>query len=195
MPRRPRVESSSGLFHITSRAVRPARLFATRSDCTLFLYLLSEVERIAIHAYCLLGTHFHLVARGDAAAVAASMRTLKGRYGQEINRRRARVGPLFDSRYAALPIESDEHVSAAFVYIAMNPVEAGIADRPEQWLFGSHRAHAGIDPRPAWLAPIETLGVFPEHADYVGAVSAAMQRREEDNRGSDPGVRPRSECG
>jgi hypothetical protein len=50
--------------------------------------------------------------------------------------------------------------------------------RLNMWPFGSHRAHAGLDPRPDWLAPLDELGVFHGHESYREAVVAAVARIE-----------------
>src|SRR5207249_2444292 len=172
VPRAQRVPSVSGFFHVTSRALRPLRLFADRDDCVLFLQALSRAHAehsLEVHAYCLMGTHFHLVVRAQSDALTRSMRGLKGWYGHELNRRRGRAGPVFDGRYFANAVATEEHASAAIVYVALNPVRAGLTQDPDQWPFSSYRAHAGLEPRPKWLAPLEGLGLFSHEAAYRDA--------------------------
>ncbi|TML67953.1 MAG: hypothetical protein E6G14_11310 [Actinobacteria bacterium] len=179
MPRAERVPSVSGFFHVTSRASRPLRLFADRDDCVLFLQALSRAHAehgLETHAYCLLGTHFHLVVRAEPDALTRSMRVLKGWYAHELNRRRGRVGPVFDGRYFATEIATEEHAGAAMVYVALNPVRAGLTQHPDHWPFSSHRAHAGLDTRPEWLMPLERLGLFSHEADYRNAIAGAVRQ-------------------
>ena len=42
----------------------------------------------------------------------------------------------------------------------MNPVAAGIRERPEDWAWSSFRAHVGLERGPAFLANAEFLKYF-----------------------------------
>jgi len=196
MPRGPRKHSESGLYHVTSRGLRPLRLFEGAPDCATFCNVLELVHDdigLSLEAYCLMGTHFHLLIRSEPRGLARAMQRIKSRYAQEMNRRRDRSGPLFEARYGAVPVESDEHCHAAFVYVAVNPVQAGLVAAAADWPFGSHRAHAGLVAPPRWLLPIRTSGVFRSTYTYVDAVDLAVadihRRRAEESdarSGSDP---------
>jgi REP element-mobilizing transposase RayT len=95
VPQQSRAESPTGFFHVTSRALQPLMLFEDTLDYTAFLHGLARAVRkdgLELHAYCLMGTHFHLLVRADAAVLSSSMRRLKGWYTQMTNDRRGRVG-------------------------------------------------------------------------------------------------------
>jgi REP element-mobilizing transposase RayT len=61
------------------------------------------------------------------------MHRLNGLYAQRFNRRHGRVGHLFQNRFSAHVIESDEHLVSAILYVGDNPVRAGLAERPADW--------------------------------------------------------------
>ena len=179
MPRQARAISPTGLYHVTSRAIEPLRLFADARDCELFRHGLARTRIEGgwrILAYCLMGTHFHVIAGAEPEQLARAMRRLKGWYAHEVNDTRGRTGAVFDARYAARPLASEAHAGAAVVYVAVNPVRAGLRRHPDEWPFGSHRAHAGLEACPAWLEPIERLGVFSNRAGYREAIDAAVAR-------------------
>ena len=101
------------------------------------------------------------------------MRRLKGWYAHELNRRRQRVGPVFDGRFHSGALVTETHARAAIIYLALNPARAGLRDRPELWPFGSHRAHIGVEPRPGWLEPVSELGIFQDAGSYRDGVDEA----------------------
>jgi REP element-mobilizing transposase RayT len=171
MPRPLRAPSPTGLFHVTSRAVAPLRLFADPVDCDAFRHGLSLVAGagVRVFAFCLMGTHFHLLVRAEPEELAAAMRRLKGWYAHTFNKRRGRVGPVFDERYDARPIVSERHGVAAAVYIDLNPVRAGLRSHPAQWTQSSYRCNAGLEPRPVWLAPLSELGLLGDTEERVAA--------------------------
>jgi REP-associated tyrosine transposase len=97
-------------------------------------------------AYCLMGNHVHLLVETPEANLAAGMQLLHGVYAQRHNRRHRRSGHLFQGRFGATRLRSDEQVSQVVLYIAQNPVEAGLCARPEQWPWSSWMGAAGFEP-------------------------------------------------
>src|SRR6185295_17038641 len=45
-------------------------------------------------------------------------------------------------------------------YLALNPVRAGMVERPEDYRWSSHRATAGYEPMPTWIRSEWTLAQF-----------------------------------
>jgi putative transposase len=57
------------------------------------------------------------------------------------------TGHLFQARFSSVVVD-EEHLMAAARYVAMNPVRARLAARPEDWAWSSARAHlSGLDDR------------------------------------------------
>jgi REP-associated tyrosine transposase len=111
-------------------------VFADDEDRRRFLYLLGEVSArfpLRCHAYCLMGTHYHLILECRTATLAPAMRRLNGRYAQRFNLRHDRTGHVWGGRYSSYVIETETHLSKALEYIAANPVEAGLCNAVEDW--------------------------------------------------------------
>jgi putative transposase len=117
--------------------------------------------------WCLMGTHYHLLVRTPVGNLGAGMRDLNGSYARRFNQRHGRYGSVFAERYADRLIRSNEHFVNALQYLALNPVHAGVVDRPERWRWSSHRALAGLARRPVFLARRAVLSAFSGRAgDY-----------------------------
>ncbi|HSR24845.1 MAG TPA: transposase, partial [Candidatus Eisenbacteria bacterium] len=104
MARRPRSELEDGLFHVTARAVDGTPLFAEDIDRLDFLGLLERAVRRfgwTCAAYCLMGTHYHVVLEARRMDLSAGMRWLNGTYAQRFNRRHERRGHLFGTRFSS----------------------------------------------------------------------------------------------
>jgi REP element-mobilizing transposase RayT len=87
----------------------------------------------SVYAYCLMPNHYHLIVDTDREHLSAGMHRLNFLYAQRFNRRHDRVGHLFQSRFGAYVIESDEHLLAALHYVAENPVRAGLCPEAADW--------------------------------------------------------------
>jgi REP-associated tyrosine transposase len=66
------------------------------------------------------------------------MQFLASQYVQEFNLRHGRRGALVQGRYKAGLVETSEHYLSCLQYFALNPVTAGLCDRPEDWPWSSY---------------------------------------------------------
>jgi putative transposase len=108
--------------------------------------LCSVVRRFnwLLHAYCLMGNHYHLLVETPDGNLSAGMRQLNGVYTQRFNRRHDRVGHVMQGRFKAIIVEKETYLAELCRYIVLNPVRAGMKTRPEQWRWSSYRKTAGI---------------------------------------------------
>src|SRR5215211_5394110 len=90
MTRPLRIEYPGAIYHVLSRGDRREAIFRTDADRKLFLDLLGLSCRRTgwqIHAYCLMGNHFHLVVETPRSNLSAGMQWFLGSYTQQFNRR------------------------------------------------------------------------------------------------------------
>ena len=81
MPRRPRSELEDGTYHVTARGAGGIPLFTQDVDRLDFLELLARAVRRfrwTCPAYCLMGTHYHLVLEAPIPDLSGGMRWLNG---------------------------------------------------------------------------------------------------------------------
>ena len=110
-------------------------------------------------AYCLLDTHLHLVVGTPRPNLGAGMKWLLGPYAQRFNERHERDGHLFRGRFYSKRIRTPAHLISAITHVVLNPVRAGIVERPEQWLWSSYSATIGRRRAPAYLDVNAILGL------------------------------------
>jgi putative transposase len=165
-----RVLFPGALYHVFARGNERRPIFGDESDYNRFLTLVeSTLARHGwlCHSYCLMTNHYHLLVETPRANLPAGMRHLNGCYTQYFNRRRERVGHLFQGRYMSVLVEEESGLLPVVRYIARNPVRAGMCNRPEEWRWSSYAATIGEEPAPAWLATnwlVEQLGGTREQA-------------------------------
>ena len=111
-------------------------------------------------SFCLMGTHFHLILNTLEATLSRGMQHLCGAYAQWFNWKYGRRGHLFGRRFGSVEILDDTHLLNAHRYVALNPVRAGICDRPESWRWGSYRALLGLEAPPDFLDVSGVLDLF-----------------------------------
>ena len=82
--------------------------------------------------------------------LGAGMRRLQGLHAARLNDRLGRNGHLWRDRFHSRVVDSDRYVLRAAIYIDLNPVEAGLTNRPGDWRWSSYRANAGLAEPPFW---------------------------------------------
>jgi len=165
MPRPPRVEFPGALYHVTARGVEGTQIALDDHDrVRWFDYLREAVLRFGLdmYAYALMSNHFHLFLATPRANLRKAMQYLNGSYAMYFNVRHGRHGHLYERRYGAVLVEDQGHYIEASRYIHLNPVRAGIVNRPEQYPWGSYPGyHYGRKPLP-WVNYERVLDEFGE---------------------------------
>ena len=141
MARPPRLEIPGGIFHVYARGAARSALFRGRADRLLYLALLKRtIQRCGwlCLAYCLMGNHVHLLLETPFANLGRGMQSLHGRYAQRFNQRHDRKGHLFESRYGSVHVENDAQLWMTIRYLALNPVEAGLVARADDYEWSSY---------------------------------------------------------
>jgi REP element-mobilizing transposase RayT len=142
MPRRARQLAESGIYHVMLRGVNRDVLFLEPEDYDRFLATLRVVRDASgcrVLAYCLMPNHVHLVLRTTQEPIGTVIKRLGVRYSGWFNRKYGRVGHLFQDRFKSHAVEDDGYFVTLIRYVWNNPVEAGLVDRPEQFLWSSRR--------------------------------------------------------
>jgi len=167
MPRPLRMEYPGAVYHVMSRGNRRDKIFRDRLDYERFLTTLQEAcEKTGwqVHAWCLLGNHFHLVIETPAPNLVAGMKWLLGVYTKRFNIRHRTCGHLFAGRYQALPVDGsgDGYLRTVCDYVHLNPVRAGLVKRGaklESYRWSSYGQYLqASQQRPFWLRVNRLLG-------------------------------------
>lgn len=154
MARPLRIEFAGALYHVTSRGDGREDIYLDDADRRQYLTVLGTVtERFnwVVHAYCLMGNHYHLLVETPDSNLAQGMRHLNGVYTQRFNQRHQRVGHVFQGRYKAILVHKDSYLLELARYIVLNPVRAGMVRNAKDWPWSSYRATVGHTPSAPWL--------------------------------------------
>jgi len=154
MSRPLRLDHAGALWHVTSRGNERREVFVDDADRREFLQLLGRSVELfgwKLHAWVLMGNHYHLLVGTPEATLSRGMRQLNGDYAQHFNRRHGRDGHVFQGRFKAILVQRDAHLLEVSRYIVRNPVRAGMVASPGDWPWSSFRATAGLESAPEWL--------------------------------------------
>ncbi len=157
MPRHPRLFLPYAIYHVYCRVARGEFIFDDDSEAMEFVERLREVRDLdawSILAWCLMGNHYHLVVKTRDVELWRSMARLQARVSRDYNRRRGFFGRLWQGRYRARVVDTNEYYRQVLAYVHLNPVSAGIVSDPADYRLSGHRELIGLcrpRPTPLWL--------------------------------------------
>jgi len=183
MARKLRIEYPGAIYHVLNRGDRREPIFRDDKDRLVFLETLAEActkTGWQVHAYCLMGNHFHLVLETPQANLVAGMKWFLGTNTARFNRRHRLFGHLFSGRYKSLIVDGSSagYLRVVGDYVHLNPVRARLL-APQQPLrtyrWSSYGEYLQAPSRrPAWLRVDRLFGEMGIRQD-----SAAGRRRFE----------------
>ena len=134
MARKLRFESEGGLYHVINRGNHRKWIFKSDGAKQAFEKTLSETcERSGwiLHAWVIMGNHFHLAVETLKPNLSEGMRWLQSVFGMRYNKYRQDSGHIFQGRFKSIVVENDHRMGSLTHYIHLNPVRAGICKMEE----------------------------------------------------------------
>lgn len=103
-------------------------------------------SQVKILCYCIMPDHYHLLLKVlTASSISKYISDIENSYTRFFNIRWVRKGPLWQSRFRAVRIESEEQLLHTTRYIHLNPTTANLVRRPEDWLWSSYKEYISND--------------------------------------------------
>ena len=142
MSRAPRSYSQSKIYHILFRGINQQNIFEEKADYERFIEITANVKsqmEFEICVYCLMNNHVHIVMKEKCEKdISLIMKRILTGYARWYNIKYGRSGALIANRYKSVPVEVDEYFLELIRYVHQNPVKAGIAKKPEDYLYSSY---------------------------------------------------------
>ncbi len=147
MPRQPRFVLLGHPQHVIVRGNNRDPIFYADQDYQFYLDKLKQAcdkHQCDIHAYVLMTNHVHLlITPHKQDSISKAMQMVGRYYVQYFNKTYKRTGTLWEGRYKATLIDSDQYALICYRYIEMNPVRAiGMAEHPADYPWSSYRYNA-----------------------------------------------------
>lgn len=141
MPRPYFVPSDTHPYHVTARCNNqeffPLPLSEVWGIMIRQLEHLHKEHKLAIHAFVLMGNHFHLLCHTPQADLDQIMQKFMRSVSMTITRRARSQNHLWGGRYRWSIIESQTHYYQVYRYIYQNPLRARIVSKVEDYPYST----------------------------------------------------------
>jgi putative transposase len=144
MPRKRRIWESGRCYHIMLRGIDGRSVFIDDRDKSrfcLFLQEASEIHKFRVHAFCLMTNHIHLLLEPIEDGLARGIHRFATRYAQHFNSRHKKRGYVFQGRFKSILVEDGIYMKRLLRYIHLNPIEAGLVERLQDFPWSSHNGY------------------------------------------------------
>ncbi len=97
---------------------------------------------VEIISYCLMPTHIHLVLKQiKENGISIFMGRLLNSYTKYFNIKHGRKGPLWESKFKNVLVETDEQLLHLTRYVHLNPATAKLVENPADWQVSSYKEY------------------------------------------------------
>ncbi len=189
MARSIRIEYPGAFYHVMARGNCRQAIFKDEEDRLRFVQTLGEACAMTgwrVHAWVLLGNHYHLMIETPEANLIAGMQWLQNTLTRRFNVRHRAWGRVFGDRYKAVLVEGRQrfYYETLMNYIHLNPVRARLVRVAKgesilDYRWSSLTMGYAVPPRKRapWLAAPEGLDVFG-FADTTAGRRRMVERLE-----------------
>jgi putative transposase len=139
MPRRRRIATAGTVFHVLNRSAKRAPIFETSYDYAAFEQLISQAQHrvsIRVFCYCIMPNHWHFVLQPDRDGdLSRFMHWLTNTHAQRWHafRGTAGTGAVYQGRFKAIPVQSDDHFLRVCRYVERNAMRANLVADASAW--------------------------------------------------------------
>jgi putative transposase len=180
-----RIEVPGGYYHLSTRGNNRRDIFRDDYDRSTFLRYLGRIAtkyEWQVLAYCLMSNHYHLILQIGDLGMSKGMCDLNGGYALTFNHRHGRANHLFGRRFWDALLDSDSHLLECCRYAVLNPVRAGLCERPGDWSWSSYNAAIGRTFPLPFLANDHLLELFGRRPDVAKSAYRRFVREGRDLR-------------
>jgi len=174
MPYRGDAFTQGQYYHIYNRGAGKGKIFFKDGNYQYLLRLVKEYYRkhgATIIAYCLMPNHYHFLLRQEIEEpLSKFVGVLFNAYVQALNFQHGRTGTLFESRFKHKCVDKWEYLMMLCRYIHLNPVQAKLVARPEDWAYSNYREWIGMRDS-ALIDKVFVQDHFQSADDYVKFVN------------------------
>lgn len=136
-----RLDYVGGIFHVVVRGHNKSFVFEHSEDKAFFMKCLKDAKTIGgvqILYYVVMSNHYHIILRVSEGSMAKAMHCLNLAYARYYNAKYNRSGTVYGRRYSSYHVKDMRYLKKLILYIAHNPVKAGIVKEPIDYYWSAH---------------------------------------------------------
>ncbi len=146
MARKLKIHYEGAVYHVMLRGNYRQPVFLEHAHYCYFYKLIDRVHKdygCKVHLFCLMTNHVHMVIEIGRIPISKIMQLISNCYTRYMNKKLDRMGHLFQGRYRSKLIQDDGYLIELCRYVHMNPLQAGMVEKLEDYRWSSHLSYLG----------------------------------------------------
>ena len=140
-------------YFVTTKASQDRALFRATEIAETVVETLQHYRsrgEYLLHEFVLMPDHLHvLITPSSTISLEKAMQFIKGGSSYRLHHERGQKIDLWHAGFHDWTIRDAVDWNAKAQYIRLNPVKAGLVERPEDWPYSSANGKLALDPMPA----------------------------------------------
>jgi putative transposase len=135
-------------------------LYRDEKDFRAFLFIVMDVckdYQVEIISYCLMSNHYHLLLRTQTTSISIIMARINKHYADYYNNRHQVSGHLYEKPFYSKPVYDSVGLLEVSRYIHLNPIEANITVKPQNYRWSSFQYYYSIRRTPIVFLTLEPI--------------------------------------
>lgn len=191
MPAREIVLAIDETYHIFNRSLRQVPLFTSRREFSIFLmaarYYLQVNPQVKfsiyrrqtkkykvdlsktlvkVVSYCLMPDHYHFIlTQLTEKGIKKFIHRLANSYSHYFNLKHNQKGSIFESKFKAVRIQTQEQLVHLSRYLHLNPVTSFLTEDPIEYDYSSYKVYLNKD-RSDFIDPSDVMVDFSSPKQY-----------------------------
>jgi len=140
----PRRSFEKWYYHVYNRWFEKMIIFKNKYDFERFYKLIikylkdEKFQEIKILSYCFLPNHFHMIVDNPGVKLSKFVWNIQNAYWKYYNLKYERRWPVFEWRFKAKIIDSDEYLEQCLAYVNFNALKHNIVDNIDNYKWTSY---------------------------------------------------------
>ncbi len=141
MGKKPRQFVKGGIYHIIQRGHNRSFIFNEETDKSIFLDMVKTARQerpFHLLYYVLMDNHYHLIVEMADVPIDQVMHQINLAYSKFYNKKYNCTGTAYGQRYRSYPVVGFGYLLRLILYIANNPVKAGMVKHLSEYKWCAH---------------------------------------------------------
>jgi putative transposase len=143
-------------YFVTTKTWENRDLFRVLENAEILVECLMryrEKGAYLLHEFVVMPNHLHLLLTpSDETSLERAMQFIKGGSSHEIHKQRGHKMQIWQAGFHESTIRDHQDFASRQQYIRVNPLEARLVSRPEDWAYGSASGRFTLDLQPMRLS-------------------------------------------
>jgi len=144
MPRRARIMSETGIYHVLLRGFDKGKIFESNEDkekCIDLILNKRDTSNFNLYSYCVMENYVHLAVKEYQDNLSSCIKGISIGYVCYFNKKYGKTGQLFYDRFKSETIKDEKQLFSLIRFIHKSPLKENLVKKPGEYKWSSYNSY------------------------------------------------------